>query len=51
MHGNNIQWILMQLLFLFDRGMIVEKTLMQTLASQLSFPFDQGFVCSSCIIW
>jgi hypothetical protein len=31
---------LMQLLFSFDRGMRVEKTLMQTLASQLS--------CNSC---
>jgi exonuclease VII small subunit len=39
----------MQLLFSFDRGMKVEKTLMQTLASQLSstliqllFSFDRG---------
>ena len=40
---------LVQLLFSFDRGMRVEKTLVQTLASQLSstlmqllFSFDQG---------
>ena len=33
---SNIQLTLMQLLFSFDRGMRVEKTLMQTLASQLS---------------
>ena len=39
----------MQVLFSFDRGMRVEKTLMQTLASQLSsnlmrllFSFDRG---------
>ena len=32
---------LMQLLFSFDRGMRVEETLMQTLASQLLFSFDQ----------
>ena len=39
----------MQLLFSFDRGMRIEKTLMQTLASQLSlilmqllFSFDRG---------
>ena len=36
----NIQSILMQLLFSFDRGMKVEKTLMQTLDSQLP--------CNSC---
>ena len=35
----------MQLLFLFDQGMGVEKTVMQTLASQFSSTsasFDQG---------
>ena len=32
----------MQLLFSFDQGMRVEKILMQTLASQLSF--DQSFI-------
>jgi hypothetical protein len=45
----NIQSTLTQLLFSFDQGMRVEKTLMQTLASQLSstliqllFSFDRG---------
>jgi hypothetical protein len=41
----DIQSTLMQLLFLLDRDMRVEKTLMQTLASQLSlllFSFDRG---------
>ena len=38
---------LMQPLFSFNRGMRVEKTLMQTLASQqLSFLFDQGILAS-----
>jgi hypothetical protein len=39
-HANSRFSTLMQLLFSFDRGMRVEKTLMQTLASQLS--------CNSC---
>jgi hypothetical protein len=41
----DIQSTLMQLLLLLDRDMRVEKTLMQTLASQLSlllFSFDRG---------
>ena len=36
-HANSCFSTLMQLLFSFDQGMRVEKTLMQTLASQLSW--------------
>ena len=49
MHGN-IQSTFMQLLFSFDRGMRVEKTLMQTLASQLSFPFDHGLTLNTFVV-
>jgi hypothetical protein len=40
---SQISSTLMQLLFSFDQSTRVEETLMQTLASQLSFSFDQGF--------
>jgi hypothetical protein len=39
----NLQSTRMQLLFSFDRDMRVEKTLMQTLASHLSFSIDPSF--------
>jgi hypothetical protein len=37
------------LLFSFDRGTIVEKNLVQTLASQLSSSFPQGFIIVFCL--
>jgi hypothetical protein len=56
-HANSRLSTLMQLLFSFDRGVRVEKTLMQTLASQLSstlmqllFSFDRGMRVEKTLI-
>jgi hypothetical protein len=40
----NIQLILMQLLFSLTGHETVEKTLMQTVTSQISFSFDHDFI-------